>query len=180
MATIAARWQLIADEFGRRVDGVPPGGWERPAPCEGWVARDVVEHLTGWMPGLFFGSAGLSVPVLSSDPVEGWHALDRAVLALLDDPALASLPTQSLAGSMTVEQLVAMTGLPDLLVHTWDLARATGQDEVLNAEECAAFFAGMEPMDEMLRSSGQFAARVAVGPEADAQTKLIAFTGRLP
>ena len=38
----------------------------------------------------------------------------------------------------------------------------------------------MEPLDEMLRASGQFGPRVAVDADADEQTRLIAFTGRHP
>jgi hypothetical protein len=41
-------------------------------------------------------------------------------------------------------------------------------------------FEGMEPMDEMIRGSGQFGPRVAVPADADEQTRLIAFTGRTP
>ena len=44
-------------------------------------------------------------------------------------------------------------------MHTWDLARATGQDETLDAEFSATLLAGMEPMDEILRASGQYGAR---------------------
>lgn len=41
---------------------------------------------------------------------------------------------------------------------------------------------GMQPMDEMLRASGHYGAKVAVPADADAdeQTQLIAFTGRDP
>ena len=46
-------------------------------------------------------------------------------------------------------------------MHTWDLARATGQDETLDADKCAAMLAGMEPMDEVLRPSGQYGPKVA-------------------
>jgi len=38
----------------------------------------------------------------------------------------------------------------------------------------------MEPMDQMLRDSGQYGPRVPVGPDADEQTRLIAFLGRQP
>ncbi len=65
-------------------------------------------------------------------------------------------------------------------MHTWDLARATGLDERLDPDEVHALFVTMEPMDEMLRQSGQFGARVPVPDDADEQTKLIAFTGRQP
>jgi uncharacterized protein (TIGR03086 family) len=83
-------------------------------------------------------------------------------------------------GRMSFEQIFAMIALPDVLVHTWDLARATGQDESLEPGEVAAMFEGMEPMDEAIRGTGMFGPRVPVADDADPQTKLIAFTGRQP
>lgn len=88
--------------------------------------------------------------------------------------------TETRAGRMTLEQLVEMTGLMDVLVHTWDLARATGQDESLDPDEVHAFLVGIEPWDAALRSSGHYGARVPVPADADEQSRLIAFTGRRP
>ncbi|WP_353961381.1 hypothetical protein [Antrihabitans cavernicola] len=65
-------------------------------------------------------------------------------------------------------------------MHSWDLARATGQDETLDPERCAAMLAGMQSWDAVLRSSGQYGPKVDVPGDADAQTKLIAFIGRDP
>jgi uncharacterized protein (TIGR03086 family) len=181
--TTAQRWRHLADGFGRRVDGVPAGRWDDPAPCEGWAARDVVRHLVEWMPALYFPAVDLPVPALppvDDDPAAAWRATDAAISALLEDPALASRPTRTRAGEMTLEALVAMTGLMDLLLHAWDLARATGQDETLDPAEASAFLAGIEPWDAALRSSGYYGPRVPVPDDADDQTKLLAFTGRRP
>jgi hypothetical protein len=38
----------------------------------------------------------------------------------------------------------------------------------------------MEPLDDVLRQSGQYGPRVAVADDADEQTKLLAFIGRHP
>jgi len=65
-------------------------------------------------------------------------------------------------------------------MHSWDLARATGQDETLDADLCAAMYEGMLPIEELMRSSGQYGPRVEVPEGADAQTKLLAFIGRHP
>ena len=65
-------------------------------------------------------------------------------------------------------------------MHRWDLARATGLDERLDPAICAEMFAGMEPLDDLLRSSGQYGPRVVVPDDADVQTKLLAFIGRTP
>jgi hypothetical protein len=65
-------------------------------------------------------------------------------------------------------------------MHTWDLARATGQDDRLDAARCQAMYDGMQPMDAMLRASGQYGPRVAVADDADPQTRLLGFIGRDP
>ncbi len=63
-------------------------------------------------------------------------------------------------------------------MHTWDLARATGQDERLDPGLCAELLAGMEPMEDVIRSSGQYGPKVEVPDDADPQTKLLGFIGR--
>jgi hypothetical protein len=69
----------------------------------------------------------------------------------------------------------------DILVHTWDLARATGLDESLDPAEVHGLLVGMEPIDEILRASGHYGTgRFPVPDDADEQTRLIAFTGRDP
>ena len=39
-------------------------------------------------------------------------------------------------------------------MHTWDLARATGQDDRLDPDFCAALLAGMEPMEDAIAILG--------------------------
>ena len=65
-------------------------------------------------------------------------------------------------------------------MHTWDLARASGQDDTLDADTCAAMLAGMQPMDEVLRASGQYGPKVPVPADAPVQDQLIGFIGRDP
>jgi uncharacterized protein (TIGR03086 family) len=81
---------------------------------------------------------------------------------------------------MPLEQAIDMIYTSDVFLHRWDLARATGQDETLDPDKCAAMFEGMLPMDEVLRQSGQYGPRVDVPDDADVQTKLLAFIGRTP
>jgi uncharacterized protein (TIGR03086 family) len=183
MSEISERYRKVAGVFTERVQAVPPDAWNNPAPCEGWRARDVVRHLVEWMPGLFLERAGIDVPEgpsVDEDPVAAWAVATSAIQAALDDRDLATREFESQAGRHTVEQAVDMLGTPDVLVHTWDLARATGLDETLDADEVHRLYVGMEPYDELLRNSGHYGPRVAVPDDADEQTKLIAFTGRQP
>ena len=68
----------------------------------------------------------------------------------------------------------------DLVVHTWDLARAIEGDEKIDPELVDAVYARIEPEVDSLAASGLFDPPVPVGPDADEQTRLIAATGRRP
>ena len=174
----------IAGEFTATVASTPPTAWEHPAPPVGWVARDVVRHLVEWFPAFLEGGAGITLPAgpsVDDDPVGAWRTQTDAVQALLDDAAIAArehdLPH---IGRMPLEQAIDMIYTSDVFLHRWDLARATGQDEVLDPDKCAVMLEGMLPMDEVLRQSGQYGPRVHVPDDADVQTKLLALIGRTP
>ena len=183
MSTPAEEHRRIAGQFTATVEGVAPEAWDAPAPPEGWVARDVVRHLVEWFPA-FLQSAGVSLPSgpsVDDDPLGAWQVQTEAVQALLDDPDTAGreldLPH---LGKMPLGQAVDMIYTGDVFLHRWDLARATGQDETLDADKCAVMLEGMLPMDEALRQSGHYGPRVEVPDDADVQTKLLAFIGRRP
>jgi uncharacterized protein (TIGR03086 family) len=183
VSEIAERYRKVAAGFTERVSGVPAGAWDNPAPCDGWVARDVVGHLVEWVPWFFERWDVDLKPAVSvqEDPVAAWTSVDAAIQAALDDPQVCAREADSPVGRRPLEQMVAMIVMNDVLIHTWDLARATGQDEALDADEVARMAEGFLTMsDEMLRSSGQFGPRVEVPDDADLQTKLIAFSGRRP
>lgn len=184
MSGPADEHRRIAGAFTETVEGTDPLAWDRPAPVDGWVARDVVRHLVEWLPAFLSGATGITLPAgpsVDDDPVGAWQAQTDAVQALLDDPATADhvhdLPH---IGTMSLGQAIDMIYTNDVFMHRWDLARATGQDETLDPRKCAEMLEGMLPMDEMLRQSGQYGPRVQVPDDADAQTKLLAFIGRTP
>jgi uncharacterized protein (TIGR03086 family) len=106
--------------------------------------------------------------------------MSDVIQAGLDDPATASREIDMRMGKYSFETAVGMFIVGDVLVHTWDLARATGLDETLDPDEVHRLFEGMESVDEALRSSGHYGPRVEVAADADEQTRLIAFTGRRP
>jgi len=172
----------VAGGFTRRVDGT--ADWDAPAPVDGWTARDVVGHLVDWFPGFLEAGTGIRLepgPSVDDDPAAAWHAQVAAVQQLLDDPAYAGrVLSNPHIGDVPLPEAVDRFYTADVFMHTWDLARATGQDETLDADTCAAMLAGMEPMDEVLRASGQYGPRVQVAADADPQTRLIGFIGRDP
>lgn len=182
MSSPAAEHRWIAGEFTLTVERTASESWNRPAPPEGWVARDVVRHLLEWFPAFLHGGTGITLPMgpsVDEDPIGAWRTQTDAVQALLDDPSTADrehdLPH---IGRMSLGHAIDMIYTGDVFLHRWDLARATGQDETLDPDKCAAMLEGMLPMDEVLRQSGQYGPRVQVPDDADVQTKLLAFIGR--
>lgn len=183
MSGLADRYGTVAAQFTRRVQAVPDGAWDSPAPCAGWVARDVVRHLAEWLPAFFFerwGVGSVPIPSADDDPAGAWAAVDGAIRAALADPVLATAERDTPMGRLSLAAAIDMICTNDVLVHTWDLARATGGDERLDPGQVHALYVAMEPMDEVLRSSGHYGPRVEVPDDADEQTRLIAFTGRTP
>jgi uncharacterized protein (TIGR03086 family) len=178
----AEEHRRVAAGFGERVRGTTD--WDAPAPVSGWTARDVVGHLVEWLPALLEGGAGVRLdrgPSVQEDPVAAWQVHSDAVQALLDDPTTPSVVLSNPhIGEVPLDEAVDRFYTPDVFMHTWDLARATGQDETLDPEKCEVLLAGMEPLDAMLRASGQYGARVEVPADADVQTRLLAFIGRDP
>lgn len=181
----AEQYRRTAGRFTALVRGVTdPADWARPAPVAGWTARDVVGHLVGWFPGFLAGGSGVVLPAgppVEDDPVAAWVTMSDGVQAVLDDPSSAAMLLRNPhLGELPVPDAVDRFFTTDVFLHTWDLARATGQDETLDAQRCAELLAGMEPMDQVLRASGQYGPRVPVPDDADPQTRLLAFIGRDP
>lgn len=184
MSDISDRYRRIARAFTDRVHQVTDDAWARPAPCEGWVARDVVRHLVEWVPAFFADAGGPPIPhgpSVDDDPGGAWTVMSDGIQSLLDDPDIAaSQISHPHAGTHRFDNAIDTFVTGDVLIHTWDLARATGLDETLDADLVHTMLVGMEPLDEMLRASGQYGPRVDIAADADEQSRLIAFTGRTP
>jgi uncharacterized protein (TIGR03086 family) len=103
------------------------------------------------------------------------------VQAVLDDPATADrVLANPHTGALPLDRAIDQFYTPDVFMHTWDLARATGQDDRLDPDFCAHLLAGMEQMEQVIRSSGQYGARVEVPDDAGPQTRMLGFIGRDP
>jgi len=178
----AKRHRHIAAAFTDRVRAAKH--WDAPSPVPGWTARDVVRHLVEWLPSFLAAGANVDLPSgpsVDDDPVAAWQAHCDGVQALLDDPGT---PQRMLVnrhiGEVPLDQAIDRFYTPDVFMHTWDLARATGQDDRLDTDFCRVLLAGMEPLEDVIRSSGQYGPRVPTSDDADAQTRLIGFIGRDP
>ncbi|HVD03576.1 MAG TPA: TIGR03086 family metal-binding protein [Candidatus Dormibacteraeota bacterium] len=181
MSEESTRYSRVAAGFRSRLDAVPENRWDAPSPCDEWSARAVVAHSAL----VHRNVASMVRPELRQgtvhdDPPTAWHQASDLVAAALDDSGLSGVEVQTRAGHMSFAELVATLLCADTLVHTWDLARATGLDEGLDPEAVAAAYAYLAPRGEQMRVPGGFGPEVDPPPGADPQTRFLCFTGRRP
>jgi uncharacterized protein (TIGR03086 family) len=177
-------YHRTVEAWADRVNAVPPDQWEAPTPCRDWSVRDLVNHVVGedlWTSPLVRGSTIAEVgdrldgDLLGEEPVRA--ALDAAMAATT---AVAEALTRGGTVQLSygeeqlgeyVHQLAA-----DHLVHSWDLAAATGGDLRLDPHlvaEVAAWFAERE---EQYRGAGAIDPRGV--SHGGAQGDLLAAFGR--
>lgn len=181
----AEEYREVAGRFTALAKAVPnEATWNNRSPVAEWTARDIVRHLVEWFPAFLESGVGISLPGgpdVAVDPVGAWRTMSDAVQALLDD---ASTEDRVLVnphiGEVPVPKAISQFFTADVFMHTWDLARATGQEDTLDPERCEMMLGGMMPLDDVLRGSGQYGPKVNVPDNADVQTRLIAFIGRDP
>src|SRR3954453_8382375 len=144
----AQEFRQIGGRFAALAAGVRPGRWDDPSPVEEWTARDVVRHLVGWFPPFLADGAGIELPggpSVDDDPSGAWQHLYDQVLGLLEDPDSAGkVLSNPHIGDVPLPQAISQFFTGDVFQHTWDLAKATGQDATLDPERCAGMLAGME------------------------------------
>ena len=117
----------------------------------------------------------------NESPPAAWDHLAAEIQSVLDDPEVATREfTHEHLGTQTVEVAIGRIMTGDIVIHTWDLARATGGDKRLDPGMVHAMLDGIQAMDEVMRSSGHYGQKVSVATTADEQTQLIAFMGRTP
>ena len=183
MSDVADRFRTVSGAFSARAEAVPDGGWDAPAPCAGWVARDVVAHLVEWMPAFFFERWSVDVvpqPDVDRDPAGAWESVRATIQRTLDDPSAARQGADTPLGRKSFEAAIAAIVIGDVLVHTWDVARACGLDERLEPAEVHVLLGEMEGMGEAMVASGHYGPPIEVPGDADEQTRMLALTGRTP
>jgi uncharacterized protein (TIGR03086 family) len=122
------------------------------------------------------GATG-DVDAEGEDLVLVWGLVSGGADAALSAPGVFDQVVKLPFGEMTVNDGIGFP-LSDLLVHTWDVARAIGADDRLLPEACTSALANLEPIDALLRAPGFYGPKLEPVPGADAQDRLLAFLGR--
>lgn len=181
---------VAREEFDRRLRVVTPGDWDRPTPCEDWTVRDLVVHVIygGRMTAALLEGASQDEALaivagaeLPADPVAAYaEAADLQATAFAVPGALERIchhPAGEFPGAVVLNFRIG-----DHTMHAWDLARAIGADETLNADLVSYVWESIAPMVPIMASTGRFGdgQSGAVGEDAPLQLRLLDATGRRP
>jgi uncharacterized protein (TIGR03086 family) len=181
MTDVADRYRRLSAAFADRIANVPAGAWDDPTPCPDWTVRDLVGHVVQSQ-GMFRTFVGREAPEVdvTADPAAAFDTVRTLVQGDLDDPERAGSTFEGHFGTQTFEQAVDRFLVFDLVVHGWDLARATGQDERIEPDDVERVAAAAAGMGDAMRSPGAFGPELPVPPGADPQAQLLGFLGRQP
>jgi uncharacterized protein (TIGR03086 family) len=182
MESPADRYRRRAAAFARLIAAIPVDRWGRQSPCPDWTALDVVRHVVDSQ-GMFLGFVGDVMPpgpAVDDDPLGAFLHATGAVQQRLDDPELSARTFEGFSGTQSFTQSVDRFLSFDLVVHRWDVARATGGDESIEAADVDALQAAAEALGDAMRGPGAFGPEVPVADDAGPQDRLLAFLGREP
>jgi uncharacterized protein (TIGR03086 family) len=181
--TLMSRFDRAAAVADQAIAAVKPDQFTDPTPCTEWNVRQVINHIVGG--NLFFLTF-----------LEGGPPVDRLADHLGDDPSAAFRETvQRLReaflreesadrvvptpfGEAPIRMLIEMR-TTELLVHGWDVAKATGQSTDLDPELAEAKIESFRKMRTARRGRGVFDDEKPVPPGATAADRLAAAAGRV-
>jgi uncharacterized protein (TIGR03086 family) len=173
------------DDLAKVVANLDAEQLARPTNCPAWDVRGLLNHILG----------GALMYVLVN---EGERAGEDAGDVAGDDPvgavertATANIASWRGRGALEGERTYPwgtfpagaglLINLGEVALHTWDLARATGQPAAIDRDvaELVFDFYRQVPMDDM-RANGVYGPEIIVPASAPVQDRLLGFLSRQP
>jgi uncharacterized protein (TIGR03086 family) len=181
-------------EISQLLDGVRDDQLGDPTPCDDTPVAAMLDHLLGlslaftWAARKSTAAEGGSAPAKASedhlDP--DWRQLlpERldTLAAAWREPAAWEGTAE--AGGLTMPaDLTGLVALDELVLHGWDLARATGQSfhcDPASTAAVLAFTSESARPDRAAQRDGLFGPVVEVAPDASDLDRALGFAGRDP
>jgi len=174
------------------VDGIRADQWSAPTPCTDWDVRQLMHHVAngnvvfagvadGTRPSGPVTPEERAVDRLGDDPAAGFRATgERMHDAFVIPGFLESRVETPMLGEQEGTTIVHMR-INELLIHGWDLARATGQPDGLPDDLAeGALQMWQTRLADRPREGMPFGTPTTVADDARAIDRLAAFLGRQP
>ena len=162
---------------------------DAPTPCDEWSVRRLIDHLLAAQQMFAAGASGGTVAppdgpppeLVGDDPAAQYEQARKATIDAYARPDVLGGTVKGTGGEVPAVQVVGIA-VCDQLIHGWDLARATGQDDTMPPELAAVAWQLLaDRIPDDARGPGKnFKAAVAVSEGASDQDKLLAYCGRTP
>ncbi|MFI5268282.1 MAG: TIGR03086 family metal-binding protein [Chloroflexota bacterium] len=170
------------------VNGIRADQLSAQTPCTEWDVRSLMSHMAGVCN--FFAAVasrepadrpqpGLAEGASRDDAVNKVATAARPAADSWRKPGALDGACQLPPGEMPRQMAVGIN-LIDLYGHTWDLAKATGQQLPEDPELVSAVWSFAQQIVPGTRQRGAFAAEITVGAEASEMDRLVGFLGRQP
>ena len=146
-------------------------------PCDEWDVRALMNHMLDAQRYFVAAARGQDVSppspkpprLLGDDPVSDFEAARDDTLGTFGRDGVLDKTGPSLGIAFC-----------DLLVHSWDLAKATGQDTTMPEGLADAAYQMIHGRLSDEQRKGAFKPELPAPPNASAQDRLLAYTGRNP
>lgn len=168
------------------VAGVRPDQWTAATPCTELDARELLDHMvTGNLlfTALLRGAAppDRAADHLGDDPAGAFRAASAGLTEAFAAPGALERTYTAPFGTGPGIALLQVR-VVEMLVHGWDLARATGQDADFPDDVAARALVASRGALRAARDrpGAPFAAEVMVAEDAPAMDRLVAYLGRHP
>jgi uncharacterized protein (TIGR03086 family) len=160
---------------------------DNPTPCDKWAVRDLLGHLTGGLTSVASafreGTPVDTTPrpdLLGDDPGAAFAAIAEDLNTAIRRPDAMDQTLELPFGEIPAPVFLRFLAF-DLMVHSWDLATATGQrhtppDELVAAADAFA----RDAVAPEMRDGDTFGAEVDPPADANSLERLVAFAGRRP
>lgn len=160
------------------IAGVRADQWGGPTPCTGWSVRELVSHVVAGNNLFASALSGEPVPPPDDRLLMAYRDSAAALLGAFGQPgaldAVVTVPFGSVPGIVALHLRIT-----EVLVHGWDLARATGQPAAFPgdlAEQELAFTRGK--LGDIPPGRRPFGPPQPVADDAAAIDRLAACLGR--
>jgi len=169
---------------GARVSGTRAAQFADPTPCSAWNVEALLGHMMTVI--AHYSALPLEGGHPTTNPVDvitdGQHP--RVYAALADEaigawsqPGALERPCHHVMGTMSGARALSIH-TTDLLLHGWDLAVATGQDDTIDPELAGLAVTTLREILRLDEGRGTFFAPALSPRGPDVQSRLLAYAGR--
>jgi uncharacterized protein (TIGR03086 family) len=177
-----------AAETARVVAGAMNTALDQTTPCRDWDLRTLLNHTILWTAYSAERRAhGESVAEelmsrdFTADPgfAQDYEAQIEKAVQAWSDPQAWEGDRNVMGSAMPAADIAAML-IMEMVLHGWDVARATGQDYHADDELAQAVLATVKAQGDMFRQYQGFAAIIPVPDDASAFDRALSLSGRDP